>query len=120
MRRQVIGDLIEAGRLPKRLGGLRGGRAVVSARGTLTLRNVVYVPGVLVSGTVPLDSTAAQTLRITGAKGAHGSLTVTPARISGRLAGRRVNLVARGAAVKLLDDPPYRALVRRFALRHAG
>jgi pimeloyl-ACP methyl ester carboxylesterase len=120
MRRQVIGDLIEAGRLPKRLGGLRGGRGVVSARGTLTLTNVVYVPGVLVSGTVPLDSTAAQTLRITGAKGAHGSLTITPARISGRLAGRRVNLVARGAAVKVLDDPPYRALVRRFALRHAG
>jgi pimeloyl-ACP methyl ester carboxylesterase len=120
MRRQVIGDLIEAGRLPTRLGGLRGGHAVVSTGGVLTLTNVVYVPGVLVSGTVPLDATAAQRLRVTGAKGAHGSLTITPAQISGRLGGKRVDLVARSAGVTAPDDLPYHALVRRFALRHAG
>jgi hypothetical protein len=120
MRRQVIGDLLEAGRLPKRLGGLRGGRATVSPRGTLTLTNVVYVTGVLVSGTVPLDSTAAQTLRITGDKGAHGSLTITPARITGRVGGRRIDLVARSAGVSAFADAPYDALVRRFRLRHAG
>jgi pimeloyl-ACP methyl ester carboxylesterase len=120
MRRQVIGDLLEAGRLPKRLGGLRGGRATVTSGGTLALTNVVYVPGVLVSGTVPLDSSAPQILRVNGAKGAHGDLTVTPARITGRLGGRRIDLVARSAGVKAFDDPPVDALVRRFRLRHAG
>jgi pimeloyl-ACP methyl ester carboxylesterase len=121
MRRQVIGDLIEAGQLPSRLGGLRGGRATVSSRGTLTLTNVVYVPGVLVSGSVPLDSTRAQTLHIKGDKGAHGTLRVTPARITGVVGGRRINLVARSAAAtRSAADPPYAALLRSFRLRHAG
>ncbi|MEA2148309.1 MAG: hypothetical protein QOD69_139 [Solirubrobacteraceae bacterium] len=121
MRRQVIGDLIEAGQLPRRLGGLRGGHATVSPTGMIRLTKVVYVPGVEVSGTVPLDAGAAQRLRIGGDAGAHGNLTVTPIRITGRLGGRLVNLVARSAGVRSFrDDPPYRALLRRFRLLHAG
>jgi pimeloyl-ACP methyl ester carboxylesterase len=120
MRRQVIGDLLEAGRLPSRLGGLRGGRATVSSRGTIELTRVVYVPGVEISGSVPLDAAGAQTLRVGGTQSAHGNLTITPERISGRLGGRRVNLVARSAGVTASDDPPYDALLRSFRLRHAG
>jgi pimeloyl-ACP methyl ester carboxylesterase len=122
MRRQVIGDLLEAGRLPGRLGGLRGGRGVVSARGTISLSRVVYVPGVEVSGSVPLDSTAPQRLRIGGRAGAHGSLVITPLRISGRLDGRPIELVAAsaGARARAIGDEPYRRLLRRFRLVHAG
>ena len=121
MRRQVIGDLLEAGRLPRRLGGLRGGHATVSARGTLTLTRVVYAPGAEISGTVPLSVGRAQRLRVGGAKTVHGNLVVTPARISGRLGGRRVNLVAVAAsAAGARAGRPYDALLRRFRLRHAG
>jgi pimeloyl-ACP methyl ester carboxylesterase len=120
MRRQVIGDLLEAGRLPRRLGGLRGGRGVVSPSGTIGLQRVVYVPGVEVSGTVPLDATAAQSLRIGGPAGAHGSLVISPTRITGRLDGRRIDLVAAGAGARTTAGEPYRELLRRFRLRHAG
>ncbi|HTN24362.1 MAG TPA: alpha/beta fold hydrolase [Solirubrobacteraceae bacterium] len=121
MRRQVIGDLIEAGQLPRRLGGLRGGRATVSPTGTITLTKVVYVPGVEVSGTVPLDAGAPQNLRVGGKKAAHGTLVITPAQITGQLGGRRVDLVARSAGVRsFAGEPPYRALLRHFRLRHAG
>jgi pimeloyl-ACP methyl ester carboxylesterase len=126
MRRQVIGDLLEAGRLPRRLGGLRGGHGTVSSRGTITLSHVVYVPGVEVSGTVPLDAGVAQRLRIGGRAGAHGSLVITPQRITGFLGGRRVDLVAAsasasaGAGARATRDDPYRRLLRRFRLLRAG
>jgi pimeloyl-ACP methyl ester carboxylesterase len=124
MRRQVIGDLLEAGRLPRRLGGLRGGHATVSSRGTISLERVVYVPGVEVSGTVPLDSSAAQRLRIGGRAGAHGSLVVTPQRITGRLGGRSIDLVAASASAtagaRATREEPYRRLLRRFRLLRAG
>ena len=120
MRRQVIGDLLEAGRLPRRVGGLRGGRATIGAGAILTLRDVVYVPGVTISGTVPLDVGAPQVLSIGGAKAARGNLTITAGHISGRLGGRPVSLVAAAAGPRAADDPPVDALVRRFRLRHAG
>jgi pimeloyl-ACP methyl ester carboxylesterase len=120
MRRQVIGDLLEAGRLPRRLGGLRGGRGVVNSRGTITLTRAVFVPGVEVSGIVPLDAGGAQSLRIGGAKSAHGNLVVTPQRITGRLDGRRIDLFAQSAAARFAGDPPYDRLLRRFRLLHAG
>ncbi len=121
MRRQVIGDLLEAGRLPSRLGGLRGGRATVSPAAVLRLTKVVFVPGVEVSGTVPIDASATQSLRIGGSAGTRGNLVVTPAQITGTLGGRRINLVARSAGLRSAgDDMPYAALLRRFRLRHAG
>jgi len=120
MRRQVIGDLLEAGRLPRRVGGLRGGRATVGLSGRLTLSDVVYVPGVQVSGTVPMDVADAQVLRIGGRKAARGNLTITPSSITGRLDGRPVNVGAGSAGLRALHDSPPDVLMRRFGLRHAG
>jgi pimeloyl-ACP methyl ester carboxylesterase len=120
IRRQVIGDLIQAGRLPRRIGGLRGGHASIAGRGTIRLRRVVYVPGVEVSGTVPLDAGGAQQLTIGGDNAAAGKLLISLTRITGRLGGRRVSLVAQGAAAGSSEDAPYDALLRRFRLRHAG
>jgi pimeloyl-ACP methyl ester carboxylesterase len=120
MRRQVIGDLLEAGRLPRRVGGLRSGRGSVSPGGRLSLSKVVYVPGVEVSGAVPLDVGATQSLRVGGRKAAHGSLTITPSSITGVLGGRRVNLVARSANLRAFGDAALDRLVQRFRLRHAG
>jgi hypothetical protein len=120
MRRQVIGDLLEAGRLPRRLGGLRGGHAAVSPGGRISLAKVVYVPGVEISGTVPLDAGATQVLRVGGRRAARGNLTITPSSVTGRLGGRRINLVARSAGLRAFDDPRLDGLLRRFRLRHAG
>ena len=119
MRRQVIGDAIEIGQLPSRAGGLRGGRVVVR-NSTLTLFDVVYVPGVKVSGTVPLNS-GIQRLTLRGPKAAKGKIIVTSSSITGHLDGRKVNVVARAASVgERALDADYRRLLRRFALRHAG
>jgi pimeloyl-ACP methyl ester carboxylesterase len=119
MRRQVIGDALEAGRLPSRAGGLRGGRIVVRNQ-VLTLFGVVYVPGVKVSGTVPLNSGGRQRLTISGSKAAKGKITVTPLTITGRLGGRKISLVARAASASPAGvDADYQKLLRRFALRNA-
>ncbi len=119
MRRQIIGDALEAGRLPSRAGGLRGGRVVVR-REILTLFSVTYVPGVKVSGTVPLNSGGTQRLTISGTKASRGRLTVTPRTVTGRLGGRRISLVARSAGAGGAVDANYQQLLRRFKLRHAG
>ena len=120
MRRQVIGDALEAGRLPSRAGGLRGGRLVVHGN-VLSLFDVVYVPGVKVSGSVPLNSSGTQRLHLRGPKAARGTLTITPTTMTGRLGGKRINLVARAASA---TDPgagdDWRELVRRYRVRHAG
>jgi hypothetical protein len=120
MRRQVIGDLLEVGQLPARVGGLRGGHAAVTPGGLILLEKVVYVPGVEVSGDVPLDAAATQILRVGGPKAARGSLTITPSSITGRLGGRRVNLVARSAGLRTFGGTALDRLVKRFRLRHSG
>jgi pimeloyl-ACP methyl ester carboxylesterase len=120
MRRQVIGDAIEVGRLPSRAGGLRGGRIVVRNE-ILTLFDVVYVPGVKVSGSVPLNASGRQRLTIGGSKAAKGKIIVTPSSITGHVGGRRISLVARAAATGAeAVDADYQRLLRRFKLRHAG
>ena len=119
MRRQVIGDALEAGRLPSRAGGLRGGRVVVRNE-ILTLFSVTYVPGVKVSGSVPLNG-GRQRLTLGGSKAAKGKLTVTPTSITGRLGGRKISIVARAASTGTeAVDADYQQLLRRFKLRHAG
>lgn len=120
MRRQVIGDLLEAGRLPARAGGLRGGRIIVR-NSLLTLFNVVYVPGVQVSGTVPLNGGGRQRLTLTGSKAARGKITVTSDTITGRIGGRKISLVAGSASVGDTQlDADYQQLLRHFRLRNAG
>jgi pimeloyl-ACP methyl ester carboxylesterase len=120
MRRQVIGDALEAGGLPRRAAGLRGGRATVHAT-SLTLSDAVYVPGVKVSGSVPLGS-GTQVLRVRGPKAAHGELTITAVSISGRLDGHPISVASRAAAAALpgIGQPRFETLLRRFRLRNAG
>jgi pimeloyl-ACP methyl ester carboxylesterase len=116
MRRQVIGDAIAAGQLPRRAGGLRGGRIVVRKR-LITMFGVVYVPGVKVSGSVPVGS-GRQVLRVSGSKAAHGTLTVTATSITGHLGGRRISIGARAAAATSgLEPARLSALLRSARLR---
>jgi pimeloyl-ACP methyl ester carboxylesterase len=121
MRRQVIGDAIAAGRLPSRVGGLRGGRATVR-NGVISLLNTIYVPGVKVSGSVPVLGTR-QVLRVSGTKASRGTLTVTPTTITGRLDGRRIKIDAQsagaagGAAAGLPSRATLETLLRRARLR---
>lgn len=121
VRRQVIGDLLELGRFPRRDGGLRGGRVTIAGSGRMRLRDVVYVPGVEISGSVPFSSGGTRVLRIGGERAARGRITVTPSTISGRVGGRRIQLTA-AAAAKLAGEPELtlEALLRSFRLRHAG
>ncbi len=118
IRRQALGDAMEAGRIPTRLGGLRGGRVVVrDAR--LTLFDVVLVPGVQVSGSVPLGA-GRQILRVRGRKAARGRLVVTSTSITGLLGGRAIRITARAAAVTDADERGLRTLLRHHRLRTAG
>lgn len=119
MRRQIIGDILESGRIPSRAGGLRGGRVVVR-NSVLQLFDVVYVPGVKVSGSVPLRTTSTQRLRVGGPKAARGTLTIRGGRISGRIGGRRINVTARAAVASSIAEPDWRTLLRRHRLRNAG
>jgi hypothetical protein len=77
-------------------GGLRGGSYRYGRR--LSLRGVVVVPGVRVSGSEGRSGTLA--LRLRGAAAAHGTVRVTRrGRLTGRLGGRRV-------AAVLANRPP--------------
>jgi len=124
VRRQVIGDLLELGRLPRRDGGLRAGRVTIGATGRMTLRGVVYVPGVTISGSVPFSPGATHILRLGGSRAARGLITVTPRSITGRVGGRRVRIVAAAAATRAatqaVPGPHLDALLRSFRLRSAG
>jgi pimeloyl-ACP methyl ester carboxylesterase len=122
VRRQVIGDLLELGRFPRRDGGLRGGRVTVSSSGRMRLHDVVYVPGVTISGRLPFDPGGTATLRIGGSRAAGGQITVTPRIITGRVGGRRVRLAAAAAASGVPREAAVSvaALLRGFRLRHAG
>jgi hypothetical protein len=69
-------------------GGLRGGH-YFETRNSIAIRNVVYIPGVRVTGAITEGGRAK--LRISGRKAAHGQLTFHGDHVSGVLAGRRVN-----------------------------
>ena len=76
----------------RRVGGLRGGTITRTSSG-VRLRNVVYVPGVSISGTVPTRGTTR--VRIRGRAAARGSLRISSSgRVRGRLGGRRVRLAS--------------------------
>jgi pimeloyl-ACP methyl ester carboxylesterase len=80
------------------IAGLYGG--VIRSSGiTFTLSRYSVVPGVQVSGSfhlyragtgLPLPARFIGSVRVSGAKAAHGSLTVGRSTLSGRLGGRRV------------------------------
>jgi pimeloyl-ACP methyl ester carboxylesterase len=108
---QAFGESLSGAR--SKFGGLRGGTVRIT-REALTLRNVVVIPGVSVSGTIPAQGNA--TFRVRGRRGAaSGTLTISAANvITGRLGGRRINLVPRASAASVTrpKQVPYPDLVR--------
>jgi len=93
----ALGERIQGAR--RRFGGLRGGTITESESG-VTLRNVVVVPGVTVSGRFPDRGNARLTVR--GRRAARGSLTIRrDGRITGRLGGRRIRLVPRASSASV-------------------
>ena len=90
-------------------GGLRGGY-FFETRNAIDLRKVVYVPGVVVSGSVT-DGGSAQVV-ISGAKATHGRLRFRHGRVSGVLGGRRVS-----GRIRSLAKPARAALAAHVAQR---
>jgi pimeloyl-ACP methyl ester carboxylesterase len=98
----ALGERLSGGR--SRFGGLRGGTISQTPTGAVTLRKVVVVPGVTVSGRFPEQGDAR--LAISGRAAADGTLTITrDGRVTGRLAGRRINLIPRAAAASARPKP---------------
>ena len=101
VKRQIVGDAIASGGAVtegSRTGGLRSGVAIYTS-GLITLRKVVYVPGVVVSGFVALRQDAGTTrLLVRGSAAARGSLAIDAAgHLTGELGGHRVGSGARAA-----------------------
>jgi hypothetical protein len=101
--RQIIGDALALGALPRHVGGLRAGNAtVLDSSGAFKLNKYQYVKGVVVSGTVDAGRNAKLTVHGGGALsgslklGANGS-------VSGRLGGKKVTI---GAAASLRSSLP--------------
>ena len=109
VKRQIVGDAIAASgdiRNGSRTGGLRGGVAIF-ADGLITLRKVVYVPGVTVSGFYALSSntTGVTRLLVRGRSAARGSITIDArGDVAGTLGGHRIN--AKAAAAGLRPSSP--------------
>jgi pimeloyl-ACP methyl ester carboxylesterase len=97
---QFLGDAIAAGRTTpagSKVAGLRSGHATATSHG-YALRRVQFVPGVTVTGSVPVGQGAA-TLTIEGRAAPHGTLTMRPdGTVTGRLGGHQVSVHAARAA----------------------
>jgi pimeloyl-ACP methyl ester carboxylesterase len=120
IRLQFLGDEIAAGRAApagSKVAGLRSGRATATSR-SYRLRHVEYVPGVLVSGSVPIEG-GSSTLTVTGRSGEHGTLTYHPGGlVTGRLNGHKITAhpVTRAASAvsrpMRMQLPRYRRLLQ--------
>lgn len=102
-------------------GGLRGGRLDGSLAGsalTLHFRKVVYVPGVIVSGTANVDlafiAAPRATVRVTGPVAAKGTLNFRNGGFKGRLDGRAVQSKAKVAAAAVARKGIAAAVLRRL------
>jgi pimeloyl-ACP methyl ester carboxylesterase len=99
------------------IGGLRGGYFKATLR-TLDMHRYSWVPGVTLSGRVPLRGTA--TIRVGGRDAARGVLRISEhGAVSGKLGGRRVHgrfgaSAAEAAAASRLA-PAWGISLRRFA-----
>lgn len=121
VRRQVIGASLDLGRSPRAVGGLRGGRATVTSGGTQRLRNVEYVRGVKVSGTVPARGTASLSVRGGGALSGTVRISSSGNVVSGRLGGRSFRLTfADSSSVRDTSQPEVADVLRYWKLRNAG
>src|SRR3954469_11631118 len=100
--RQLIGDALALGALPRHVGGLRGGNATVHQDGTFRLNKYQYVPGVVVSGTADANRNAKITIHGGGAL--RGTLRLQAnGAVSGRLGGKKVTI---GASSSLHSSLP--------------
>jgi hypothetical protein len=101
--RQIIGDALALGALPRHVGGLRAGNAtVLSSAGSFKLNHYEYVPGVVVSGTV--DSSRNANVTIRGGGALRGSLKLRAnGSVSGTLGGKKVRI---GSAASLRSSLP--------------
>ena len=103
----VVSSLAEQlGSGRRRIGGLRGG-TVSQTSTTVTLRRVVVVPGVVVSGRI--GASGQGRLTISGSSAARGTLSfASNGRLTGRLAGRRIRLVPRARQSSVTPKAPLR------------
>lgn len=93
--RQVIGEAMALGDLPKSVGGLRSGSILVRSVNKLQFRSYEFVPGVKVTGTL---RKASSTFRISGSKAATGTVTLKrDGSASGRLGGKRFSVKPKAA-----------------------
>jgi hypothetical protein len=97
------------------VGGLRAGYFDVSAT-ALRMHGYSWVPGVTISGSLPLRGTA--TIRVGGSAAVHGVLRITEhGRVTGRLGGHKISGRFAGAA-KLAAaagiSPAWQESLRRF------
>ena len=98
LTRQVVGATLQLdAQLPagSSFGGLRGGYARLTSS-SLIMHNYAFVPGVAVSGTLPVRNggLGAGTLRITGGEAARGTVRISAGgkRVTGTLAGRHFSI----------------------------
>ena len=119
LRRQVLYEALERGRMPRRVGALRGGYATVE-NGNLRLRAARYVGGVRVSGQAPRNGDIR--LRVSGGGALRGTVTVSAdmLRIRGRLGGRRFSVTRSRAAARADRLPAPEDVLRAFAPGAAG
>jgi pimeloyl-ACP methyl ester carboxylesterase len=120
IRLQFLGDEIAAGRAAppgSQVAGLRSGGATATSR-SYHLRRVEYVPGVIVTGNVPIEG-GSSTLSVSGRGGEHGKLTYHPSGlVTGRLNGHKITAhpVTRAASAvstpMRFELPPYRRLLQ--------
>jgi pimeloyl-ACP methyl ester carboxylesterase len=108
---QFVGDEIAAGLATTpsgaKVAGLRSGHATATS-GAFRLRRVEFVPGVVVSGSIP-QQTGSSTLTVSGPSAPHGKLTMHPdGTITGRLGGRKVSIHAARAASAVTRPLPVR------------
>ena len=97
----ALGERLAGG--PTRFGGLRGG-TISWSDAAVTLRKVVVVPGVTVSGRFPDEGDAR--LSISGRSAARGTLRITrEGVITGRLGGRSVRVTPRAQASTARPKP---------------
>jgi pimeloyl-ACP methyl ester carboxylesterase len=87
----VAYQAIERGGASGSFGGLRAGDASIDASAVLRVRAYSFVPGVTLTGTLPLRSNSV-VVTVGGRAAARGRLRIAPKLISGTLGGRRVRL----------------------------
>ena len=103
---------------PLRFGGLRGGSVctrpgpAADSRRTmlLLLRRTVHVPGLRLSGRAAADGRALTRIRVWAPGAARGELRLRGRRVAGRWHGRRIDVRASRAALRLPSAPVARAL----------